>query len=43
MAIRQICTHYEKKCSGKYSTNSLASRYVFQMSREIMAQLQAMR
>ncbi|GMI12904.1 hypothetical protein TrVE_jg13558 [Triparma verrucosa] len=42
MAIRQICTHYEKKCSGKYSTNSLASRYVFQMSREIMAQLQAM-
>ena len=42
MAIRQICAHYEKKCSGKYSTKSLAGRYVFQMSREIMAQLQAM-
>ncbi|GMI36296.1 hypothetical protein TrCOL_g11479 [Triparma columacea] len=42
LAIRQICTHYEKKCSGKYSAKSLASRYIFQMSREILSQLQAM-
>jgi hypothetical protein len=42
MAIRSICLHYEKKCSGQYSTNSLASRYIFQMTREIMSQLQAM-
>ncbi|GMI43454.1 hypothetical protein TeGR_g1245 [Tetraparma gracilis] len=42
MSIRDICSHYEKKCSGAYSSNSLAGRYVFQMSREIGAQLQAM-
>ena len=42
MAIRSVCLHFEKKCSGQYSSKSLASRYIFQMSREIQGQLQAM-
>jgi len=36
-AILDICHHYEAKCSGKYI--SLASRYVFQMSKEIRSQI----
>lgn len=36
-AIIDICDHYEAKCSGKYI--SLASRYVFQMSKEIRSQI----
>ena len=42
LEIRKICQHYEGKCSGKYASDSLAGRYVFQMAREIMAQVQAL-
>ncbi len=40
-AIIDICDHYEAKCSGKYV--SLASRYVFHMSKEIRAQIDALK
>ena len=39
-SIRKICEHYEAKCSGRY--NSLASRYVLQMTKEIGTQIDAM-
>lgn len=35
--IKNICNHYEAKCTGKYS--SLASRYVVQMGKEIKEQI----
>lgn len=39
-AVRKICEHYEAKCSGTYQ--SLASRYLFQMGREIRSQIDAL-
>jgi len=39
-AIINICSHYEAKCSGKYET--LASRYLFQMGREVLSQVYAL-
>lgn len=39
-AIRKICNHYEAKCSGTY--DSLASRYVVQMAREVRCQIDCM-
>ncbi len=39
-SIRKICEHYEAKCSGRY--NSLGSRYVIQMAKEIRTQIDAM-
>ena len=39
-SIKKICEYYESKCSGQY--NSLASRYVLQMSQEIKNQVEGM-
>lgn len=35
--VRDICEHYEMKCAGKYSSKSLAARYVYDLSREVQA------
>lgn len=34
--IQNICLHYVHKCMGKYEDNKVASRYVYQMSDEIL-------
>ena len=41
-ALLDICSHYEAKLSGKYSSTSPAARYVFSMSRELQGVLAAM-
>ena len=33
--VLKVCQHYEQKCSGKYSSKTLAARYVFALSREV--------
>lgn len=37
--VREICTHYVDKCSGKYENNKVAARYVYQMADEVICQL----
>lgn len=37
--VRDICMHYVSKCSGKYSSNVAAARYVHQMADEVIQQL----
>lgn len=38
--IKKICQHYEAKCSGQY--NSLGSRYVLELAKEIKSQIDGM-
>ena len=33
--IIEACKSYERRCEGKYSSNSLGTRYLFQLSKEI--------
>ena len=40
--IRSACHFYELKCSGKYSSKTLAGRYVFNLSREVQRQVIAL-
>lgn len=37
--IKDICMHYVKKCSGQYSQNKAAARYVHQMADEVLNQI----
>eukprot|EP00514_Thraustochytrium_sp_LLF1b_P010887 CAMPEP_0184547898 /NCGR_PEP_ID=MMETSP0199_2-20130426/5866_1 /TAXON_ID=1112570 /ORGANISM="Thraustochytrium sp., Strain LLF1b" /LENGTH=378 /DNA_ID=CAMNT_0026942445 /DNA_START=145 /DNA_END=1281 /DNA_ORIENTATION=+ len=37
--IREACNLYEKKCAGKYSSDSLGARYVYELSREVQRML----
>ena len=37
--VREICLHYVEKTSGKYMNNKAASRYIHQMTEEVMNQL----
>jgi hypothetical protein len=37
--VKEICLHYVKKCSGKYTDNITAARYVHQMADEVIGQL----
>jgi len=39
--VREICLHYVEKCTGKYTHNKQAARYVYQMAEEVMSQLSA--
>ena len=39
--VREICLHYVEKCTGKYTDNKQAARYVYQMAEEVMSQLSA--
>ena len=40
--IRNACHFYELKSSGKYSSKTLAGRYIFQLSREVQRQIVAL-
>lgn len=40
--IRNACHFYELKSSGKYSSKTLAGRYIFQLSREVQRQVLAL-
>ena len=33
--VIKCCHHYEKKCAGKYSSKTLAARYLYDLSREV--------
>ena len=37
--VRKICEHYVQKCSGKYSNNAVAARYIHHMADEVIVQL----
>ena len=37
--VRDICLYYVDKCSGKYTNNAAAARYVHQMADEVINQL----
>ena len=39
--VREICLHYVEKCTGHYTDNKQAQRYIYQMAEEIMSQLSA--
>ena len=39
--VREICLHYVEKCTGKFTDNKQAQRYVYQMAEEVMSQLSA--
>ena len=38
-SVRKACQFYELKSSGKYSSKTLAGRYIFQLSREVQRQI----
>ena len=42
-AIRRICQHYVEKCSGRYTNNVMAARYVHQLADEVLIQLDSLR
>ena len=42
-AIRRICQHYVEKCSGRYTDNVMAARYVHQLADEVLVQLDSLR
>ena len=42
-AIRRICQHYVEKCSGRYTDNVMAARYVHQLADEVLIQLDSLR